>query len=103
MRTIGLNLILSFKIFAYSLALFCTYSYLSEKVEYHTTPQEIVIRRCSGYRNPETVCDCYANYGRHCLSDKMLIWDWSPAEPEASEPSRPLDPTEEEETTAEAA
>lgn len=84
MRSIGRILFASFKIFALVFAMLCTYLYVSDKVTLFSTTQEYVTRRCSGAHDMPAVCDCYNYYGRHCLSDKRLMWDIQPDEEEGN-------------------
>ena len=60
----------------------CTYLYLSHKYETLSTPQEQVNAFCTPNHTPESVCECFNYYGRKCLSNKRLVWDFLTSEEE---------------------
>ena len=84
MRSIGRTHTVSFKIFALAVALSCSYLYISDKITLYSMPQDYVIRRCSGAHTMSSVCECYNYHGRHCLSEKRLVWDVLPDEEEGA-------------------
>lgn len=89
---------LTFKFLIYGAVTLCAVGFAREKYYAHTLPQHKVEKRCDGHRTLESVCDCYNYYGRQCLSEKRLLWDWTP-EDEETMPTSPkkLDPLTEDE------
>lgn len=79
-RPIGSILLRISKIILKLVICLLAFGYVWERYEAQGIKQETVVRRCSGARNPEAVCDCYNYYGRKCLSAEMLGWGWSPSE-----------------------
>ena len=78
--SIGVILLSTFKIILKGAICLLAFFYAYERYEAHEIKQETVVRRCSGARTPEAICDSYNYYGRKCLSAEMLGWGWAPSE-----------------------
>lgn len=68
------------------LTLLCAFQFVRLKVSIARLPFEQIVAMCTGQTTPEATCECYNYYGRHCMSQKRLVWDWVPTDGDAEAP-----------------